>query len=441
MLSVLPYFLANVSLIFAGSCLRNFLYSRTIPLRWPRSLVWGFTSFFTALWALNNYGLSHGAALLDMLIILLFVFVTPCFAEKGFRLKGLLTSAIFLVIEVTVMNLIVLVAFPIAQKLGYPPEYLIDRTSSFGNAIMTLICFTAVDLVTWVASWILKRIFEDWQFSVWILCFLPIPISQGVIINLISRIRPFADSVLGLNTALAAAFLLSVAADIASLYGINRIQKAEQLRRHTHAVERQMAVQNSYYQQLQEDILAINQIRHDLTNQLQTAYALLELGEDDKVRSHLDQIQVGIQNRVGPRFCQNLMVDAVLSEKARLCREQGIRLDINAQLPQELSIESTRLCSAFSNLLDNSIQALQGINVSEKYIELRTVLHADHLIIRCTNPATTPPDTKKHSKALLRPHGLGLDILRRIAQEYHGSLETAYHDGLFDASLILKFKN
>lgn len=438
MLSVLPYFLANVSLNFVGSIFRNFLYSRTIPLRWPRAFIWGFTGFFTTLWTINSYAFPNGTALLDLTIILLFTFGAPCFAEKGYRLKGLLTSAIFLAIEVTVMNLIALIAFPIAQKLGYPPEYLVDRTTSFGNAIMILICFSAVDLVTWGASRILKQIFEDWHFSVWILCFLPIPISQGVIINLISRIRPFAESVLGLDTAFVAAFLLSVAADMAFLYGISRIQKAERLRRHVQSIEEQLTIQKNYYQKLQENILAVNQIRHDLTNQLQTAYALLEQGETSSVRSHLDQIQSGVQNRIGPRFCPNLLVDAVLSEKARLCQEHGIRLDINAQLPQELPMESTRLCSAFSNLLDNSIQAVQSVTTCEKYIELHTALHTDYLIICCINP-TAASNHQKPSKNPLRLHGLGLDILHRIAQEYHGSLETACHDGLFEASLVLKF--
>ena len=438
MLPILPYFMTNVSLIFLENLLRNVIYCKTLPVRWPKILVWGGTSITTLLWAINNYALKNGVALLDIVIMFFFIFGVPCLAEKGHRLKGLLTTTIFMVIEIVVMNCLALIAFPVVEQLGYPPEYLVDRTTSFGNAIMVLICFPTILIPTWLVSLLLRRSFTDRQLSVWILCFLPIPVSQGVILNLITRMRPYTSNVLGMDPAFAVAFLASVAADIGFLYGINRIQKAERLQEQIRATEEQLEVQNSYYRQLRESILTINQIRHDLTNQLQAAYALLERGEEDKARSHLDQLQNAVQDRVGPRFCPNLMVDAVLSEKARLCREHGIRLDINAQLPHELPIESTHLCSAFSNLLDNSIHAVRSISDGEKYIELRTALQADYLIIRCTNPAGTPAP-RETSKNPLRPHGLGLDILRRIAEEYHGSLDTEYHSGLFEANLVLRF--
>lgn len=438
MLSILPYFLTNVSLIFLENLIRNVILCKTLPVRWPKILAWGGASVTTLLWAINNYALKNGVALLDIVIMFLFIFGFPCLAEKGHRLKGLLTTTIFMVIEIAVMNCLALIAFPVAEQLGYPPEYLVDRTTSFSNAIMVGICFPTILIPTWLVSLILKRSFADRQFSIWILLFLPIPVSQGVILNLITRMRPYTNNVLGMDPAFAVAFLASVAADIGFFYGINRIQKAERLREQVRAAEEQLEIQNSYYRQLRESILTINQIRHDLTNQLQAAYALLEQGQEAKVRSHLDQIQADVRDRVGPKFCPNLMVDAILSEKARICQKYGIRLDINAQLPQELSIESTHLCSAFSNLLDNSIQAVRKITACEKYIELCATLHADYLIIRCTNPADVP-DARGSNKNPLRHHGLGLAILNRIAQEYHGSLGTEYRNRLFEAILILRF--
>lgn len=436
MLAVLPYMLVNSALIFLYTCLRNVIYCRTLPMRWPRGLIWGCSLFFTLLWTCNNYLFENGSAILDSSIILLFLFGTPLFVEKGYRLKGVFTALLFMIIEIGVMSLVAIAAYPVVQYLGYPVTYLVDRTTSFGNAIMILICMPGILLCSWVTSLLLRKMFSDRNLSIWILCFLPIPISQSVTLNLFNRIRPFADGVKGLDGAFLLAFLISAAADIGFFYGVMRVQKSEQLRQQVRFAEEQLQIQSSYYRQLQDSILTINQVRHDLTNQLQAAYALLASGEHAESRSHLDQLQAYVQDQVGPRFCPNLLVDAVLSDKYRLCQAQGIRLDINAQLPQELPIESTHLCSAFSNLLDNSVQAVQ--DQPEKYIELRTTLHADYLIIGCTNPSA-PPSGRGGSKDLLRLHGLGLDILRRIAKEYHGSLDTQYRDGLYEAVLILRF--
>ena len=55
----------------------------------------------------------------------------------------------------------------------------------------------------------------------------------------------------------------------------------------------------------------------------------------------------------------------------------------------------------------------------------------------CINSAAAP--TKKHSRDLLRPHGLGLGILDRLAAQYNGSLDTRYQSGEFETTLILHF--
>lgn len=74
---------------------------------------------------------------------------------------------------------------------------------------------------------------------------------------------------------------------------------------------------------------------------------------------------------------------------------------------------------------------------SQLYIDLRAVLQARCLIIRCKNPASA--STKKASSDPPRSHGLGLDILKRLAKKYDGSLDASYHDGLFDVTLIFHF--
>lgn len=215
------------------------------------------------------------------------------------------------------------------------------------------------------------------------------------------------------------------------------LKKQVQLENQIRMADEQMKTQINYYRQLQENILRVNQIRHDLSNQLQAAYYLLEQGEQAQVREQLDQLKDNIHNKIGPKYCANLMVDAVLTDKQRICQEQGIHLDVHAQLPSDVPIDSTHLCSAFSNLLDNSIQGVLECGTEEKQIELRTAVQRNCLIIHCLNSAKAP--SKKHSSDPLRLHGLGLGILEHFASSYNGSLSTGYHDGKFDTTLILRF--
>lgn len=177
MLSILPYFLINVSLIFLEIYFRNLICCSILPISSPKAFSLKSAALLAGIWTAKNYVLSSGMVWGDILSILVFLTVLPLAVEKGYRLKGLLTSIIFITIEVAMMNVVAMVAFPVAESLGYSSLTLVDVKSSFGNAVMVLICLPAVLIPTWIAGRLLKKSFSDREFSFWILCFLPIPIS------------------------------------------------------------------------------------------------------------------------------------------------------------------------------------------------------------------------------------------------------------------------
>lgn len=436
---MLSYLIANVICVSLGTILQYILLCKTVPVHRPRLYTTVAVTVSMILWTINVYVFENVTALIDVIITIGTPLSASLFAKKGYRIKAVIAMSVYSGIQIMVMYVVALFAYPIAGQLGYSAMDLINVTSSYINAVMALVCFFFYLPVVCLGNLLLKKIFSNARFSVWLLCFLPIPISQAIIVNLLNRLIPPAGVVGGLPLSFTIASIFSVAADIGFLIGAAKVQQANQLKDQVRMAEEQMNIQTGYYRQLQEQILAINQIRHDLNNQLQAAYYLLEQGEKDQVRCQLDQLQDDLRNKVGPQFCANLMVDAVLADKARLCREKGIRLEINTNLPAELPIENVHLCSAFSNLLDNSIQGTLDSPAREKAIELRAALHSECLIISCSNPSALPV-SKKKSNDVMRSHGLGLDILNRIAKEYSGTLDIKHEHGKFEAVLILKFQ-
>lgn len=433
---MLPYFLANLLVIPLGTLYQNYLVCKSATVPHAKLYMLACTGGSTVLWIVNNYVLTPSVAV-DIAVIVILLATSFLFASKGSRLRALLTMTVLLGVELVVYFLLGLIAFPIAETLGYEAADLINKTSSYGNAVMALICLVVSVPPMYFSYVFLKKFLISPKLSPWVLLFLPIPISQGIMVNLMSHLIPMAGGLGNLVVGFILAITFSVIADITFFVGIRKVQRGEQLKQQVSLAEEQMNIQASYYRQMQDNILAVNQIRHDLSNQLQAAYYLLEQGEKSQVRQQLDQLKNEIQDKVGPQYCANLMVDAVLTDKARACREQGISLSIQAELPLDIPIESSHLCSAFSNLLDNSIQGVLNCYAGEKRIELRTMVRSNCLIIRCVNSANAP--VQKQSTDSLRLHGLGLGILERLAHQYHGSLDTVYHDGKFDATLTLSF--
>ena len=408
-------FLCNCLGILAGNLLLFYTSARLVEPKRPRLYVWAASLLGLAIWTLNNYLLPNPSPLLDTFTVVFAVVSSFCVSPRGQKWQSAVATLGLAVLTIAIMFVVSLVAFPVAEKLHIPAQVLTDTKRSFGNAIMSFLCQPIFALVCFFYYRLVKKGLPRVRLSPTLLFLLLIPISQALLMNIINRFLSYGISIGGIK----------------QLYG----QQIEELRQQVRRANEQLEVQMGYYRQLQESILTVNQIRHDLNNQLQAAYHLMDSGQTELARQQLNQLQRDMGPRVGPRFTSNLLVDAVLSDKARLCREAGIALTISTELPAELPIESTHLCSIFSNLLDNSIQGVLNSDGAQKIIELQASVRGNCLMIRCANPAKKPLRSQRHDP--LRTHGLGLGILNTIASKYNGTLNTEYLDGSFRTDLCI----
>lgn len=433
---MLLVFLVNAICVIPSCAIPLVLVCRTAQMKNPKHYI--IAGFFLQylLWALNNYILPAPSSALEFgMNTLIFALAWYCAVPKQ-RTIALLSIIVYMATAFLTTFVLSLTVFRAADFFHFSVEQITNpRTYSYALMCLVSICF--VGPATYLSHLILKKLLSRRVLSHWLLLIVPVPLSQTILVNIILRLVPYSYQVKGIWATMVLGIAFSILADICFFIGILKIRKADQLESLVRMAEEQLNTQTGYYRQLQDNILSINQIRHDLNNQLQAAYYLLEQGETTQVRKQLDVLQESIRNRVGPSYSSNLMVDAVLSEKALRCQELGIRLNVSTEIPPDLPIENAHLCSAFSNLLDNSIQGVLQSGSSQLYIDLRAVLQAGCLIIRCKNPASA--STKKASSDPLRSHGLGLDILERLAKKYDGSLDASYHDGLFDVTLIFHF--
>lgn len=428
-------FLCNTLPIFIGGLVLYYVAADVVSMPKPRAYIWAGSLVSTMIWILNQYLLPAESSAVDLVSYLFPILSIVPFAPKGCKCQGAVTMVVLLAVQISLMFTSGFIAIPLAQKLGYTYLDLFNNTTSFGSATMCLIMLLLATPAYYLAGRLMSFLFQGSNLSTMLLCFLPIPISQTLLINIINRVLPIIYDVDGIMLSYTLAIFLAIAADVVFFVGVQKIRQVSLLRDQVRFVSQQLDVQTSYYRQLQDNILTVNQIRHDLSNQLQAAYHLLETGETVLVRHQLDHLQDSLCRKVGPRFSSNLMVDAVLQGKDARCQEKGILLTINTEVPSELSVENAHLCSVFSNLLDNSIQGVLESGMAEKKISLQAAVRSNCLIIRCSNPAKKPSGTPNRNP--LRAHGLGLEILEKIASEYNGYLNTEYQDGWFHASIFL----
>lgn len=276
--------------------------------------------------------------------------------------------------------------------------------------------------------------------------FMFFPVSQIYLLQILF----FASTYYG-NLALIPVFIISVIlcvlADAGLIIAMKRLTHLSLLKEKLAFFEEHLNIQLSYYKQLSEYNQNIREYKHDLKNQLQTIYTLLDKRDTKNAKKYADELAISIDSSTPTPFCQNPVVDALLQNKYSIAKDSNIKMELAIHLGNETGIDDLHLCSVLSNLIDNALEACGKISDPKilPYITVMCYEKAAFLIIKVTNSKqnkillardkrilSTKPDTSKH--------GLGLTIVENIAKLYYGELRIRYSDHEFEAIAALGLK-
>lgn len=430
-----PILLAFLAAQPGGFCASWFVQN-VVPMRRPIAYTLFMTALADAVWL-------TGIGILKSTNSYLFVIALPVigflgvllYGDPAHRMRTALVQMIFWCVPTILSMAVGVVLLPAVERAG---GQLSDFTEVQGKyyVYISLLLNIIIVFVLWGLSEFLSRLLRPVREQSNLFWLISVPMSQIALLTLYADSFFQRGAYYGEYPAFVVAAILCIAADAACIFGYRRYRVMEMATIKLREAESQMQLQAEHYRNLQEDILTVNQIRHDLKNQLQAACYLLEQGNAREVREQLDLIDLRLSEKVGSRYCENLMVDAVLTDKARLCREKGIRFQVSALVPEQIAMENAYLCSAFSNLLDNAIAGTLKSDSPAGPIDLSCDIQGDYLRITCKNPGRQ--QEKKRKTDLLREHGLGLGILEKIAEMGEGSFHLDQENGSFRAVLILR---
>jgi len=202
----------------------------------------------------------------------------------------------------------------------------------------------------------------------------------------------------------------------------------DELKKTRHAME----LEQSHYRETEKRREELIKIRHDFNNQLSVISRLIRTGEENLAQDMISTLSKEIIETKENPYCNIPVINAILTDKAKTCKELGIMFAVNLELPQSLSVEQMHLCSVFSNLLDNAINACKNQkSTNTPTIQLNSMVDGDYLFIKLTNPSNEP-----HKKPMAG-RGYGSQILLDLSARYGGSYRGEYNAGVFTAVVTL----
>ena len=215
---------------------------------------------------------------------------------------------------------------------------------------------------------------------------------------------------------------------------------AEAVRRETaRRTEARLLVQRgelaqSSYEALRRQHEQVMMLRHDMVKHFQV---LRQTVTDEKAAAYLDEL-IGENEKIRPVVQSgNEMLDVILNGKLSAAADAGIAVELaRTQAPATLPLTDAELCSLMLNLLDNALEAASAPGVKRRYIKLDMHVQNNYFVFTCENGATLDWINKESAPE----RGLGLKIIRQIAERYGNLFDTEYGDDYYRVTVPISLR-
>lgn len=204
------------------------------------------------------------------------------------------------------------------------------------------------------------------------------------------------------------------------------IQAQEQNRENIHLLHKQV----KYYKDVEILDRELRRFRHDIKNHFICMEALLEIGQEDKLRHYFKELQSGFSFQERMYFSGNEIVDAILNcELSHECNSY-VTVEVYGELPKMQTVTDIDLCTLFSNLLSNAVKEVNRCSEDKKpELVIRFSAGQQYCSISVMNTAMEEFDIKKLADIRKdKNHGFGIQKMLGIVEKYNGNMEQSMED-------------
>lgn len=202
-------------------------------------------------------------------------------------------------------------------------------------------------------------------------------------------------------------------------------------------------VERAYYDELDQRYEETRKIRHDITNHLLALRLLVEKGDLASAKAYIGEISEELDQTIMPVRTGSKVLDALIWQK--ICQARKGNITIQTEIHCSVNgrnISDYDLCGIFGNILDNAIEAVEGME--SPIINLFIGNQLDMLYISCKNAYEGERSKRGENyittKDSPESHGLGIPRVREIARLYDGEVNISTEDGCFLIEILLNNK-
>lgn len=181
----------------------------------------------------------------------------------------------------------------------------------------------------------------------------------------------------------------------------------------------------------------IRLLRHDMRMLLSSLAVSIENGETDAACKMIDAHIARIDGTKLKRYCNNDIVNCVISDYAARCEKKSVSFCCDVAL-EELTVDEIMFSSILSNALDNALNAQRLLPCDKRSIKLMLKNSGGKLLLSVKNPigwrvifSDGFPVSREHG------HGYGVQSIRYLTEQLGGNCQFSVQDKLFVFRVVL----
>ena len=162
----------------------------------------------------------------------------------------------------------------------------------------------------------------------------------------------------------------------------------------------------------------------------------------ERLLSYLDDWDDSPAPEPALTYCGHYVVNMVLGMYASLADRQGIEMEINASMPEDVPIRDVDLCVILGNLLENALEASGKIPEDERFVSVQIGHELNQLVILIENRfdgVLNEENGRRLSAKQPGREGLGLRSVLAVCENIGGYAEFyADENGIFHSEVFLQ---
>ena len=370
---------------------------------------------------------------------ILIVCIAVVFAIKGKKLKTILLCPCAYMLESAVC---IMCSYIVAMILNVPNSMVVD------NKKMVVLIGTMISLIIG-----LKYLYDKMKRKKYLkmeytkLVYIAITIGSISFMFILGAVQSIGKRYnVPYNQTNFLGFLLSCVCMIffcLFLWLSRTIYKNNTYQREKDMMNLHMLEQEKYIKLVVEKDIAMRRFRHDVKDHMGIISAYIEKSEYSEAKEYIDKMYETFSESQLIRYTGITAVDAVISEKKRYMDEQAIKFNWEGSICEfPLRLEIFDMCTLFTNILNNAIEACESLEADERSIEMTVSIGDDKVYIKESNvlkndisfdesgnPVSIKGDTLNH--------GYGSKNIRAVVEKYNGELGYKTEKGIFTIEIIV----